>query len=101
MSQASWNVVAAPGAERELGNIPDEPRERLTDAIMEMAERPKPLELTCVGQLSGRDNWLKVKRDRYRAIVAHEPPELIVLLVGHRDRVYDRLDVAESRLAGQ
>ena len=70
-------------------------RERVLDAATERQPKSHP----CVEQIESYEPLLRVKGDGVRAIVALDPPTLLVLLVDTRRVVYDRLDVALARLA--
>ena len=95
-TETSYDLVAHPRASLELEKLPDEQRDRLVEAIDELAQSRAPSERPDVKRLAGRE-LLRVRIDRYRAVLALDKPELKLLLVGHRDGFYDRLEVAERR----
>jgi len=79
-------------AKRELSELDTDVRERLTDAIADVAQKRKPSSHEKVRQLEGPQGLLRVRVGSHRAIIALESPELRVLRVGHRSEVYDGLD---------
>ena len=86
-------------AKRELDDLDDDERERLTDAIVDVAEHRKPTEHSSVTILEGQDGLYRLRVGDLRAVLQLDQPELKVLRVGHRANVYDVIDEIDDRRA--
>lgn len=94
---AQYELGAHPAAKRELEAIPEETRNRLIDRLEAMAEHRDPTTVSAVEPLVGYDGLLRVAIRRQRAVVAFDKPRLQLVLVDHRDGIYNRISVAERR----
>lgn len=85
----AWTVEYAPSAAKAIRGLDPQVRARVRAAIETLTEDPtrgKPLQLTLRGLRSWRTgDWRIV----YRA--TQETLEILVVAVGHRREVYDRL----------
>jgi mRNA interferase RelE/StbE len=84
-----WKILYTASAARSLRKLDPQIRRRVRAAIQTLAEDPergKPLQLT----LKGLRSW---RTGDYRIIyrVVEERIEILVIAVGHRREVYDRL----------
>jgi len=101
MSEATYQVLVTPGADRELDALSQEfDTDGLETRIRDAAACRQPKNHSCVDTVVGRPGLLKVRGVGLRAICELDPPEFRVLLVDKRKRVYDRLDTAEERAGG-
>jgi len=85
----SWKVNYTKSAARAIGRLDPQTRSRVRAAVERLIEDPtrgKPLQLTLRGLRSWRTgDW----RIIYRATL--EKLEILVIAIGHRRDVYDRL----------
>ena len=86
-------------AKRELDALDTGERERLTDAIVDVAEHRKPTQHSSVTILEGQDGLYRLRVGDLRAVLQLDQPELKVLRVGHRANVYDVIDEIDDRRA--
>ena len=86
-------------AKRELDKLDTDERERLTDAIVDVAEHRKPTDHNSVVILEGQDGLYRLRVGDLRAVLQLDQPELKVLRVGHRANVYDVIDEIDDRRA--
>ena len=86
-------------AKRELDKLDTDERERLTDAIVDVAEHRKPTDHNSVVILEGQDGLYRLRVGDLRAVLQLDQPELKVLRVGHRANVYDVIDGIDDRRA--
>ena len=85
----TWTILYTPSAARSIRKLDPEIRRRVRSALSTLAEEPergKPLQLT----LKGLRSW---RTGDYRIIyrVIEDRIEILVVTVGHRREVYDRL----------
>ncbi len=85
----TWKVSYARSAARAIGRLDPQVRIRVRAAVEKLAVDPtrgKPLQLTLQGLRSWRTgDWRIIYRAR------NEQLEILVVAVGHRREVYDRL----------
>ena len=86
-------------AKRELDDLDDDERNRLTDAIVDVAEHRQPTQHSSVTILEGQDGLYRLRVGDLRAVLQLDQPELKVLRVGHRANVYDVIDEIDDRRA--
>ena len=85
-------------AKRELDDLDADARDRLTDAIVKVAEHRKPTEHSSVTILEGQDGLYRLRVGDLRAVLQLDKPTLRVLTCGRRASVYDDIDeVCERR----
>lgn len=89
---AQYDTVIHTTAKRELEQLDADARDRLTEAVVDVAGERQPSSHEKARQLEGLSGLLRVRAGTYRAIVSLHPPELRVLRVGHRSDVYDVID---------
>ena len=86
-------------AKRELDDLNADARDRLTDAIVEVAEHRKPTEHSSVRILEGQDGLYRLRVGDLRAVLQLDRPYLRVLTCGRRASVYDDIDEVCDRRA--
>ena len=86
-------------AKRELDDLDADARDRLTDAIVEVAEHRKPTEHSSVAILEGQDGLYRLRVGDLRAVLQLDKPTLRVLTCGRRASVYDDIDEVCARRA--
>ena len=85
-------------AKRELDKLDTNERERLTDAIVDVAGHRKPTDHNSVVILEGQDGLYRLRVGDLRAVLQLDRPHLRVLTCGRRASVYDDIDeVCERR----
>lgn len=96
----SYDIECRPQAKQNLESLEENPRERLTDAIIEVAENRKPTNHPKCSVLSNNhtETLYKIKVGKFRAIARLEKPTLQVLKVGHRQAFYDDVDQLYAKL---
>jgi len=95
----SYNPVLHTTAERELHELDDADRERLTETLKDVAETRSPTTHEKTKQLEGQSGLFRVRVGNIRAICKLRKPELRILRIGHRQNVYDVIDELEDRRA--
>lgn len=86
-------------ARRELDQLDDADRERLTDTLAAVARQRQPTQHDSVRMLKGQPGLFRVRVGDTRAVCSLSKPNLLVLRVGYRKEVYDDIDDVDSRLA--
>lgn len=94
-----YQLAIHTSAKRELDAMTDADRERLTDAIAEVAHERKPTAHASVRLLEGQDGLYRLRVGDMRAVLELDRPALRVLRVGHRADVYDGIDDITERRA--
>lgn len=81
-----YTLSTTRGAQRGIGRIPANQRERMRDAIRRLASEPRPAGCR---KLKGREGW-RIRVGDYRVIyrVDDEAREVLVVDIGHRKDVY-------------
>lgn len=97
--QPSYDIQVHRRARDELNKLPDHPAEQLRQRITAASKQPEPSNHPKVQHLGHGEGLLGVRAEGARAIIRVEKPDLLVLLVDKRRRVYDRIDVAQDREA--
>ena len=85
----TWTILYTPSAARSIRKLDPQVRRRVRAAIDVLAESPergKPLQMTLRGLRSWRTGDFRLV---YR--VVDERIEILIVAVGHRRQVYDRL----------
>ena len=86
-------------AKRELNDLDADERDRLTDAIVEVAEHRKPTEHSSVRILEGQDGLYRLRVGDLRAVLQLDKPTLRVIACGRLASVYDDIyEVADRRV---
>ena len=84
-------------AKRELDDLDDDERERLTDAIVDVAEHRQPTQHSSVTILEGQDGLYRLRVGDLRAILCLDKPKLLVAKVGKRKKVYENIDEIDNK----
>jgi len=95
----SYETAIHRTAKRELNALPDAERERLTDAIVDVAGHRKPTDHESVRMLEGQDGLYRLRVGDLRAVLQLDRPHLRVLTCGRRASVYDDIDEVCDRRA--
>lgn len=85
----SWRILYAPRAAREIRKLDPQVRRRVRAAVEKLSEEPlrgKPLQLSLRGLRSYRTGDYRIV---YNTV--EEKIVVVVVAVGHRREVYDRL----------
>ena len=85
---ASYNVLIAKSAAKELERVPTKDRQRIVAKISSLADDPRPVGAE---KLSGEDKY-RIRQGDYRILYEIVDSELIVTVVriGNRREVYRR-----------
>ena len=82
----SYALAIFPSAQRELGALPSELSRRLRDAIVELAQDPRP---SACRKLTGREGWrLRVGDYRILYDIDDSRQTVTIVHIGHRRDVY-------------
>jgi mRNA interferase RelE/StbE len=84
-----WTIRYTPSAARSIRRLDPRVRRRVRSAVAKLSEEPergKPLRLTLKGLRSWRTGDFRIV---YR--IVEQTIEILVVAVGHRREVYDRL----------
>jgi len=86
----AYKVSILPAALRQLADLPRADRKRISDTIDRLAATPRPLG---VRRLQGKREFLRLRSGDYRVIytVGDDPPEILIVRIGHRREVYRAL----------
>lgn len=81
-----YSLFILPRAHKELAVLGESEYQRIKEAILRLAENPRP---SGCSKLAGREGW-KIRVGNYRVIyeVNDQAKEVIVLHIGHRRDVY-------------
>jgi mRNA interferase RelE/StbE len=84
-----------PAALRQLRKLDSQTARRIKSAIEPLRTEPRP---HGVKALTGQHGWLRIRVGDYRIVYEVRDDELVVLVIqiGHRSQVYDRLPFAPS-----
>jgi len=88
-----------PTAERELNELNPTDRNRLTDALTDVAETREPTSHPKTKSLEGQPGLFRVRVGDVRAVCTLSKPELRILRVGYRSDVYEIIDEIDDRRA--
>jgi mRNA interferase RelE/StbE len=82
----NYSIEILPRADKELDSLPGQIRERISSAIEELGETPRP---PGCKKLRDRDGW-RIRIGRYRVlyVVDDERRRVVIVHVGHRKEVY-------------
>lgn len=94
-----YNLQIHTTAKRELNDLASNERERLTDAIADVATHRKVTEHPSVRLLEGQDGLYRLRVGDLRAVLQLDRPALRVLRVGRRNGVYEQIDEIYDRRA--
>jgi mRNA interferase RelE/StbE len=78
-----YRVVTSPSAEKELEKLPKKAVQRITRAIDELAENPRPR--GCL-KLQGEENTYRIRVGVYRVVYEIRDKEIVVLVLRIRHR---------------
>jgi mRNA-degrading endonuclease RelE of RelBE toxin-antitoxin system len=95
----SYDLQCHTTAKRELQNLADDDRERITDTLSQVAAEREPTQHEAVRHLEGQDGLFRVRAGDVRAVCTLRKPDLLVVSVGYRKNVYDGIDSLDERLS--
>lgn len=98
VSVTTYTLKLHTRASDELDTIPTTARDRLTDTLVDVAATRSPSTHESVKHMDGPVDLMRVRVGEYRAVIALEKPNLLVLRVGHRGTVYREKSELGSRL---
>jgi mRNA interferase RelE/StbE len=83
-----YAIEIEPRAQRQIRALPRDVQRRLTDALAQLAEQPRPPDAR---RLAGHDRIYRIRVGAYRILYEIEDRIRIVLVieVGHRREVYE------------
>jgi mRNA-degrading endonuclease RelE of RelBE toxin-antitoxin system len=97
MSEAQYEVVIHRAAETELASLTGALGDDMHKLLKQLAFVEEPHSQPYVKDLSEWDQLFRVKVRKGRAICMLEKPTIVVLAVGKRDTIYDKLEIAAQR----
>jgi mRNA interferase RelE/StbE len=82
----TYSLLIERRAQRSLSKIAEQDRDRIADAILRLANEPRP---HGVKELSGRNGW-RIRIGDYRILyeISDERLSILVMDVGHRREIY-------------
>jgi len=82
-----YEVFIKSGAERQLKKLPGQYRKIITEAILGLADNPRPFG---VKKMSGMENHFRIRVGDYRIIYTIQDKKLVVVVIriGARKEVY-------------
>jgi len=96
---ASYQITLHPTAKRELNTLTSNERDRLTDALTDVAGEREPTSHPKTKSLEGQPGLFRVRVGDVRAVCTLQKPELRILRVGYRSDVYEIIDEIDDRRA--
>lgn len=93
----AYSIIVHQTANTELQNIPDQTYAQLKTTLREVAQEEQPTQHKDVRPMRDADNLFRIREGKYRALCDLQKPNLRVLLVGHRDGLYERTQEALDR----
>ena len=82
----SYRIGILRRAQKEMAQLPKQEYERITEAIKNLSQEPRPAGCK---KLSGREGW-RIRVGDYRVIYEIDDPQhsMTILHIGHRRDVY-------------
>lgn len=86
----AYHVEIEPRARRQIAALPREVQRRITNALAQLEEQPRP---PGAKRLTGHDRTYRIRVGTYRVLyeIADHVRVILVIEVAHRREVYDRL----------
>jgi mRNA-degrading endonuclease RelE of RelBE toxin-antitoxin system len=94
----SYDLQLHPRAEDELTELSGIDRDRMTDALVDVSQTRQPVTHSSVKHMEGGYDLMRVRAGDYRAVVALRKPNLLVLRVGRRDKIFQNKGDLGNRL---
>lgn len=84
-----YTIEIEPRAQRQIRALPRDAQRRITDALAQLADEPRPPDTR---RLTGHDRAYRLRVGSYRIVYEVEDRIRVVLIieVGHRREVYNR-----------
>jgi len=90
MSNPAYKIALRPQAESTLQRLSDYERERIIDALSDVARHEQPSSHPGVRALKGdKQGQLRLRVGNWRAVLELEKPDLLVHTIGDRDTIYN------------
>ena len=85
----AYTLEIEPRARRQIRALPRDVQQRITEALAQLAEQPRPPNAK---RLIGHDHTYRLRLGRYRILYEVEDRIRVILVieVGHRREVYER-----------
>lgn len=80
-------LIIEPAAARELAKLPRADRERVREALEQVAAAPS-VRLSFVTEMAGRPGHWRLRKGNWRAIYRVDGEDVVVLRVAHRREAY-------------
>ena len=96
-TNASYDVVIHQNALSELHSLPTNIRQEFREIAHQAAKLKKPSNHPNIRLLRHSNNMMRIRVDYYRAICDLSIPEFRVLLIDHREYVYQSIEEAKAR----
>jgi mRNA-degrading endonuclease RelE of RelBE toxin-antitoxin system len=94
----AYDLQLHPRAEDELTDLSPVNHGRMTDTLVDVSQTRQPVTHSSVKHMEGGYDLMRVRAGDYRAIVALRKPDLLVLRVGRRDKIFREKSDLGSRL---
>lgn len=97
----AWIPVIHQSAKMELGRVPPSETQELKSTVKQASKLQSPSDHRGCRKLKNTNRMFRVRAGKFRAICDHEAPNVRILLVDHRRRVYDKIPEAKERQKDQ
>jgi len=97
MTDPQWQLVIHQAAQRELANVTGEVADDLTDRLKQASYHKQPTDCPFICHIENETDLWRVRAEDYRALCVLNKPEIQVLAIGKRNRVYDSIETAKDR----
>ncbi len=90
--QPRYKPVLHESADRELQQLTDQERDKISSVIMNVCETRSPTTHEKVKHLAGQDDAFRIRVGEIRAVGVLDKPMIKILKIGTRDKVYADID---------
>ena len=97
LEPGEWNCMAHTRAMNELKNIPKSEAITIKAIAQEASKLKQPSNHSNIQLMRHCKGMMRIKSGKYRALCDRNPPDFRVLLIDHREYVYDRIEEAKDR----
>ena len=98
MSKAQYKLTCHEQAQGELEGLEETDKNALTETLKEIATYREPSNHEKVKLMRNLDGLFRVRQGDVRAFCYLEQPELRVVMVGYRDKFYNKKHEAQQRM---
>lgn len=96
-TRLSYQLVIHESALGELNTLPEVQRTNLKAKAREASRMQEPSNHSCISPLRDSNGIMRIRDGRFRALADLDIPQFRLLLIDHRERVYERIQEAKAR----